>query len=244
VRLNLQLDVLHFVPVELDLSGDGDGSESAAFRRKLLEGVIYLMDRNFVDFVLLHAVLEKKSDFVVRLKSDTNFVATQERPLSQQDKDAGVISDRVGHVPRSAGSPGFGTRLLRQVIVWDARNKKQVRLLTTLLDLPARTIGQLYRHRWSIELFFRWLKCVAHFEHLISHNANGMTIQFYVAVIAVLLSYLRCGQRPGVYEFNCLAWVARGVMSVANMQEVLARRQRERDQAKARRARQPATTQA
>jgi hypothetical protein len=244
VRLNLQLDVLHFVPVELDLSGDGDGSESAAFRRKLLEGVIYLMDRNFVDFVLLHAVLEKKSDFVVRLKSDTNFVATQERPLSQQDKDAGVISDRVGHVPGSAGSPGFGTRLLREVIVWDARNKKQVRLLTTLLDLPARTIGQLYRHRWSIELFFRWLKCVAHFEHLISHNANGMTIQFYVAVIAVLLSYLRCGQRPGVYEFNCLAWVARGVMSVANMQEVLARRQRERDQAKARRARQPATTQA
>ena len=88
-----------------------------------------------------------------------------------------------------------------------------------------------------IELFFRWLKCVARVEHLISHNANGMTIQFYVAVIAVLLSYLRCGQRPGVYEFNCLAWVARGVMSVANMQEVLARRQRERDQAKSRRAR-------
>jgi len=244
VRLNLQLDVLHFVPAELDLSGDGDGSESAAFMRKLLKGVIYLLDRNFVDFVFLHAVLEKESDFVVRLKSDTNFVATQERPLSRQDRDAGVIGDRIGHVPGSAGSPGFGQRLLREVIVWDARNKKEVRLLSTLLDVPARTIGQLYRQRWMIELFFRWLKCVARFEHLISHNANGITIQFYVAVIAVLLSYLRCGQRPGVYEFNCLAWVARGVMSVANMQEVLARRQRERDLAKARRAKQPATTQA
>jgi DDE family transposase len=244
VRLNLQLDVLHFVPAKLDLSGDGDGSESAAFVRSLLEEVIYLLDRNFVDFSFLHMVLEKKSDFVVRLKSDTNFVVIEERPLSQQDKDAGVLHDRVGNVPGSAGSPGFGERLLRELIVWDARNKKEVRLLTTLLDLPARTIGQLYRQRWSIELFFRWLKCVARFEHLISHNANGIAIQFYVAVIAVLLSYLRCGHRPGVYEFNCLAWVARGVMSLANMQEVLARRQRERDLAKARRTRQPATRQA
>jgi hypothetical protein len=243
VRLNLQLDVLHFMPAKLDLSGDGDGSESAAFVRNLLEEVIYLLDRNFVDFSFLHEVLKKNSDFVVRLKSDTNFVALEDRPLSQQDKDCGVLHDRIGHVPGSAGSPGFGTRRLRELIVWDARNKKEVRLLSTLLDLPARTIGQLYRQRWSIELFFRWLKCVAHFEHLISHNANGITIQFYVAVIAMLLSYLRCGQRPGVYEFNCLAWVARGVMSVANMQEVLARRQRERDLAKARR-KQPATTQA
>jgi len=244
VRLNLQLDVLHFVPAKLDLSGAGDGSESAAFVRNLLEGVIYLLDRNFVDFVFLHAVLEKKSDFVVRLKSDTNFVALEDRPLNQQDQEAGVLRDRLGNVPGSAGSPGFGTRLLREVIVWDARNKKEVRLLTTLLNVPARTIGQLYRQRWMIELFFRWLKCVAHFEHVISHSANGITVQFYVAVIAVLLSYLRCGQRPGVYEFNCLAWVARGVMSVANMQQVLARRQRERDLAKARRARQAATTQA
>ena len=86
-----------------------------------------------------------------------------------------------------------------------------------------------------IELFFRWLKCVAKFEHLFSHSANGIAIQLYVAVIGVLLTYLRTGQRPGVYEFNCLSWVARGIMSVESMQRVLARRQRERDLAKARR---------
>lgn len=80
---------------------------------------------------------------------------------------------------------------------------------------------------------------------MFSHNANGITIQLYVAVIAVLLTYLRTGQRPGVYEFHCLAWVARGVMTVPDMQRVLARRQRERDLAKARRlAKQAAKTQA
>jgi hypothetical protein len=242
LRLNLQLDVLHFVPSGFDLSGAGDGSESAAFARNLQREVIYLCDRNFVDFAFLHAVLEVHSDFVVRLKSDTTFVTLQQRTLTEQDHAAGVRSDRIGHVPGSRGSPGFGQRLFREVIVWDARNRKEVRLLTTLLDVPAHVIGQLYRHRWMIELFFRWLKCVARFEHLFSHNANGIAIQLYVAVIAVLLTHLRTGQRPGVYEFRCLAWVARGVMSVADMQRVLTRRQRERDQAKARRlARQQQT---
>lgn len=234
IRLNLVLDVLRFVPASFDLSGHGDGSESAAFTRQLVGDVIYLFDRGFVDFAFLHAVLDKGSDFVVRLKNDTKFLATGQRELTEADRAANVIGDRVGHVPGSSGSDGFGDRLLREVVILDARNNKLVRLLTTLLDLPAHMIGKLYRHRWSIELFFRWLKCVARFEHLLSHNANGIAIQFYVAVIAVLLSYIRTGQRPGVYEFNCLRWVARGSMSVAVMQVILARRQRERDLAKAR----------
>jgi hypothetical protein len=235
IRLNLQLDVLHFMPTGFDLSGAGDGSETAAFARNLVADVIYLFDRGFVDFTFLHAVLDKGSDFVVRLKSDTKFLVIQEKAITEQDKADGILSDRIGHVPGSAGCPGFGERLFRETIVWDAKNKKQVRLLTTLLDLPTRTVGQLYRHRWMIELFFRWLKCVAKFEHLFSHNANGIAIQLYVAVIAVLLTYLRTGQRPGVYEFHCLSWVARGVMTVADMQRVLARRRRERDLTKARR---------
>lgn len=235
IRLNLTLDALHFVPAGFDLSGAGDGSESAAFVRQLQADVIYLFDRNFVDFTFLHAVLNRGSDFVVRLKSDTNFLPVEQRALSEADHRANVLSDRIGRVPGSAGSPGFDDRPLREVVILDTRNNKLVRLLTTLLDVPAHVIGKLYRHRWTIELFFRWLKCVAKFEHLISHRANGITIQFYVAVIGVLLTYIRTGQRPGVYEFRCLTWVAHGLMSVRVMQEVLIQRQRERDLAKARR---------
>jgi hypothetical protein len=244
IRLNLVLDALRFVPAGFDLSGGDDGSESAAFLRQLVGGVIYLFDRNFVDFAFLHAVLDKGSDFVVRLKDDTNFIATRNRTegraLGKKDKAANVVSDSLGHVPGSAGSRGFGDRVLREVVVYDTRNNKTVRLLTTLLDLPAHVIAELYRHRWMIELFFRWLKCVARFEHLFSHSQNGIAIQFYVAVIGVLLSYIRTGQRPGVYEFRCLSWVARGVMSAQVMQQVLARRQRERDLAKARRLKKQA----
>ena len=114
-------------------------------------------------------------------------------------------------------------------------------LITDRFDLDADLVAIAYRYRWSVELFFRWLKCVAKFEHLISHSQNGITIQFYVAVIGVLLTYIRTGQRPGVYEFRCLSWVARGMMDVATMHEVLALRQRERDQNKARRLTKLAT---
>lgn len=184
IRLNLQLDVLQFVPTDFSISGADDGSETAAFLRRLVENVIYIIDRGFVDFTFLHAILDKNSDFVVRLKSDTKFDSIQERALDAQDRAANIISDRVGYVPGSAGSPGFAQRLMREVVVLDTRNNKLVRLLTTLLDVPARTIGLLYRYRWTIELFFRWLKCIARFEHLISEHPNGIAIQFHVAVIA------------------------------------------------------------
>ena len=241
VRLNLQLDVLRFVPTAFSVSGAGDGSESAAFMRDLAPGVVYVCDRNFVDFKFVHAVFAAGSDLVVRLKADTTFVATVENAVTDADRAANVVSDRTGRVPGSAGSPGFGDRPLREVVLTDPRSGRPVRLLTNLLDLPARTIGLIYRHRWMIELFFRWLKCVARVRRLYSHSPHGMTTEFYVAVIAVLLAYLRTGGRgPSVYATNCLAAVAAGGTSTATMLRVLERRERERMLERARLARKRA----
>jgi hypothetical protein len=239
-RLNLQLDVLQFLPATFSLSGDDDGSESAAFTRDLMSGVIYVCDRNFVDFKFIHAVFDKNSDLVVRLKSDTNFVGLQERPLSEADRAVGIVSDRIGRVPGSAGSPGFGDKPLREVIVIDPRSGKLVRFLTNLLDLPAHIIGLIYRHRWQIELFFKWLKCTARLRHLLSESKNGIAVQLYVAVIGVLLMHLRTGRRPSIYAANCLNLVACGLMTVATMLKILEKRERERDLERARLARKQA----
>lgn len=239
-RLNMQLDVLQFVPGYFTISGADDGSESAAFMRDLIGGVIYVCDRNFVDFKFMHAVFDKGSDLVVRLKLDTKFVATEERPITDADREANVISDRIGHVPGSAGSPGFGDKRLREVTLIDPRSGNPVRMLTTLLDVPARIIGLIYRYRWMIELFFKWLKCTAHFRHLLSESPNGITMQLYVAVIGVLLMHLRTGRRPSIYATNCMEMVAAGLMSPQKMFEIVARRERERDLEKARLARKRA----
>jgi hypothetical protein len=122
---------------------------------------------------------------------------------------------------------------LREVLVFDpAHPDEPIRLITSLLDLPAHVIAhviaQLYRWRWQIELFFRWLKVHARFAHLIGRSRNGMTMGFYVAVIAVLLIYLRTGRPMSKYAYTLLACVAAGWARVEDVLPVLERRARAR----------------
>jgi transposase len=195
-RLNLQLCVDSFTPVDLSVSGSDEGGEAAAFARRILPEVTYLFDRNFVHFGLINRVLEQGSDLVLRLRKDTGFAPVESRLLGAKDVAAKVQSDRVGTLP---GSPGGRTgppprQQLRELIV-DGDDGKPLRLITNLLDLPAHVIAALYRRRWQVELFFRWLKVWAGFEHLISRSKKGVTFQFYVAVIGCLLMHVRTGQQ-------------------------------------------------
>ena len=111
-----------------------------------------------------------------------------------------------------------------------------VRLLTTILDLPAHVVAALYRWRWQVELFFRWLKVHANFRHLTSHSKNGMTLGFHVAVIAVLLMYQFTGRPVSKYAYNLLALVAGGMAGPADVLPILAARERERETDRRRRA--------
>ena len=85
-------------------------------------------------------------------------------------------------------------------------------LATNLTDVPAEVIVLLYRFRWLIELFFRWLKCVLSCRHLISQSANGIQIQMYCALIACLLVQLATGQklRPNQWTYKLLRLYAQG----------------------------------
>ena len=69
-------------------------------------------------------------------------------------------------------------------------------IVTDLMDLPAETVALLYRWRWMIELFFRWLKCTVRFRHLLSESPDGIQIQMYCALIATLLIVLWTGRKP------------------------------------------------
>lgn len=237
VRLNFQLDVRNWVPAALSVSGKAQGSETAAVAADLLPDVIYLVDRNFIDFSFFRAVLDRGSDFVVRCKDNMpNFTAQQERALTDKDRAHGVVSDRIGILP-GRGAPN---RPLREVILTDPQTGKTIRVLTSLMDVPAWIIGLLYRNRWQIELFFRWLKVWGNFEHLISHSRNGLTIQFYVAVIGVLLMYAATGRRVSKYAFSLLGFVASGQATLEDILPELERREREKQLERERLARKRA----
>jgi Transposase DDE domain len=245
VRLNLQLDVDSFCPTDFDVSGEGDGNEAAAFMRSLQPGCIYLNDRNFVSFAYINAVLEKGSNLVLRLKKGVNFDVQRTNELTEKDKTHNVLRDEVGILPGPKSEGNADARSctgkppacqLRLVTVWDETNHCEVMLLTDLLDVPAYVISVLYRLRWQIELFFRWLKVLAGFEHLVSQSANGITMQFYIAVLMTLLIHLQTGARVSKYGILWVSWLASDRVTLEAMAQAMARHENERLNAARRRA--------
>jgi Transposase DDE domain len=244
VRLNLQIDVDGFYPTDFDVSGKDDGNEAAAFMRSIQSECIYLADRNFVSFAFINAVLKKNSNLVLRLKKGVLFDVHQTHALNDEDRTHQVLSDQTGLLPgpqsdgnadaRSCSSKP-PTQILRLVRVWDEKNKTEVMLLTDLLEVPAHVIAVLYRLRWQIELFLRWLKVLAGFEHLVNQSPRGITMQFYIAVLMTLLIHLQTGTRVSKYALLWVSWLANDRATPNAMAEAMARHEKERENARKRR---------
>ena len=245
-RLDLRLCGATLLPTHAQVNGKGT-SEAAAACEAIDAGVIYVADRGLENLRYMQRLLDANADFVLRVTGRPNFQSRQDQPLDADDVAAGVLSDGIGRLtgsPHTRAARVVPQQELREVVVFDQKNPdKPIRLLTSLLDVPARIIALLYRWRWQIELFFRWLKVHAHFEHLISRSQNGMTLGFYVAVIAVLLMYLRTGRPMSKYAFNLLSYVAAGQGSIETTLAILEQRERECERERQRyRARRAAKT--
>ena len=106
-----------------------------------------------------------------------------------------------------------------------------LRLLTNRLDLPAETIGVIYRHRWQVELFFRWLKCMANFKHFYSESPQGMTLQVYIALIGTLLIAIETGARPSSYDYALMSMAVAGPAPLDQILAQAAKRRAERRRA-------------
>lgn len=239
-RVDLQLNVSTWIPEAMVVPEPGQSEADSAIMQ-LQPGRIYLYDRGFMSFPLLAAhydltaeVPAVKSTFVVRYRlaggNSPQLIDCVERKLNGEDVAAGIVSDRVGRFrsSHSARHP-LPDILLREVIVQSEQDgiTKTLRLITNLLDVSAGTVALLYRYRWQVELFIRWLKSVANFNHLISHCRAGMLTHLYVTIIAVLLMYLHTGYRPSKYLFSLLSLVAAGSASVEEILPILRRRERQ-----------------
>jgi len=238
VRLNMQMDVQNWCPQVLSISGD-DGSEPSAFAGDLLSGVLYVLDRNFLDFGFLTALLERDNDFVLRIRSNAPAARVLETlPLTAADAEAGVVADQIVSLTGREAPEGRFRRVTIKTINRQGK-EETILLLSNLIDpqIAAHVIGSIYRMRWQIELFFKWLKTWARLDHLLSTSRNGITFQFYVAVIGVLLMYLQSGKRVSVYALAALSRLARGQCTLDEAMAVVARRDREREMSRARQQR-------
>ena len=235
-RLDVHLSVGSWLP-EAIVVPEPHQSEADSAIAQLEPGRLYLYDRGFMSFALVaahYAELDSEpvAHFVARYRpaggNSPPLQEASERVLSDDDRAAGIQSDRVGyfvltHTHQRPRVP------LREVLVQSEREgeQKTLRLVTNLLDVSAHSIAVLYRSRWQVELFFRWLKSYANFGHLISHSRGGVEMHFYVTIIAVLLMYLHTGYRPSKYLFALLGQVAAGAATLDEILPILRERERQ-----------------
>jgi len=239
-RLNLTLNGATLLPTRVVISGKGQ-SEPHIAGGQIEAGMIVVADRGYQDLGFISKLLDGGGELVLRAKTTLNFCVREQQPLDTADLEAGVLADQIGMLegsPHARAKRSVPQHQLRQILIHDPKHPEQpLRLITSLLDVPAHVIAQLYRWRWQIELFFRWLKVHAHFAHLISRSKNGMTLGFYVAVIAVLLIYLRSGRPMSKYAFNLLSYVASGQTTLQAILPILERREAECQRERQRHAR-------
>ena len=241
VRANVQMDTATWAPQVVTVSGDDGKSEPASFTPDLLEGVLYVFDRNFVEFSFIAQVIAKRNDFVLRVRANAPVTRVVEsRQLAAADAEAGVVSDEVVELT-GKGAPAGRFRLVTVTTTDRSGKPETIRLLTNLGDdIAARVAAAVYRQRWQIELFFKWLKTWARMDHLLSTSRNGITFQLYVAVIAVLMMHLQTGRRVSVYALAALSRLAHGQLTPDQAMAVIERRNREAELDRARQARKRA----
>lgn len=223
-RLHTHFEVDRGVPTRIDVTSGKNGGkndEKNVLRAHLETDHCYLMDRWYAQFTLFNEIHQLGSSYVCRVRDNSRYEVVQQRTLSEAARAANVLQDAVvilGATSPAAGRPDHPIRLV--LVACTPRQKTGgrkggtagppsdgiLRIATNLVDPPAEIIAQLYRERWTIEIFFRFFKHVLGCRHLLSTARAGIEIQTYLAIIACLLLALWTGGKPTLrtYEMVCL----------------------------------------
>lgn len=234
-RLHTHFDVERGLPTDLELTdarNTGGSDEKNVLRKKLAPDHCYVTDRWFARFTLFNEINAIGSSYVCRVKENSVFEVDEERLLGDEALKAGVVRDavaRMGLGSKPADRPDHPVRLVvieaephlkrggRRGKTAGPGNKGTVVLATNLPHVPAEVVALIYRHRYAIEIFFRFLKQTLGCRHLVSTRPEGVTVQMYCAVIACLVINLWTAKKPTKRTVETLAYYFMGVATEAEV---------------------------
>ena len=146
-------------------------------------GAFYILDRGYLDFARLHALGRAGAFFVIRARSNFQFRRLASRPV---DRTTGLICDQS---VRTTGEKSATTypQALRRIRLRDPETGKPLVFLTNNFELPALTVAQLYKCRWQVELFFKWIKQHLRIKRFFGTSENAVKTQIWIAVSVYLL---------------------------------------------------------
>jgi len=183
IKLHTLLDLRGSIPTFINIS-DGKVHDVNVLDQLLPEaGSFYLMDRGYLDFARLYRFTLDLSFFVIRAKSNLRFRRLYSHPI---DKDVGLRCDQTIVLTSHYPSKDYPEKL-RRVKYFDAETQKHLTFLTNNFSLPALTIAQLYRCRWQVELFFKWIKQHLRIKKFYGTSENAVKTQIWIAVSVYVL---------------------------------------------------------
>lgn len=210
VRLNVSFHLLKDAPVAAQVTV-GKACERATLREQIKAGDAYVGDRYYGEHYAFFTQLSRRGcRYLIRLveKSVTTTVV-EELPVSAEDAAAGVMRQAMVRL----GSERTLSEVLR--VIWFTGTGGQLLMLATNLtaeELSAADAARLYKHRWQIEYFFRWVKCLPGCGHWIAESPRGVALQLYLALIGALLLQLDLGRRPSKRVWELLQWHQSGML--------------------------------
>ncbi len=199
VKMHTLLDLHGNIPTFIRIT-DGKAHDVHILDEILPEaGAFYVMDRGYVDFQRLYVFTLSAAFFVVRTKSN---ILLQRRYSHAVDKATGVRSDHTV-IFTAIGSAKAYPDALRRVSYLDVETRKRFKFLTNNFTLPALTVAHIYKRRWQVELFFKWIKQHLRIKAFYGTSENAVKTQIWIAVsIYVLVAIVRkrLGLEQSLYQ--------------------------------------------
>ena len=209
-KLHLKFTVLRQAPSDVAIT-EGNSCERKALRQLMQKGETIVGDRYYgLEYGLFEEMRQLGVSFVIRIRNKPRMEIIEELPLTDEDRAAGVTWQ--GMVKLGDKWQGDPVRVVKVAV-----DGKEL-LLATDLDIEAELIALIYRYRWQIELFFKWMKSILGNRHLMAESSEGVAIQTYCALIAALMLQLFTGKRPTKRAMEMIRFY---MMGQADLEEIV-----------------------
>jgi hypothetical protein len=188
VKVHTLMDLKGSIPCFIRITGGSVHDINFLDELPIEAGAFYIMDRGYIDFARLYTFTESMAFFVTRAKTNIDYVRISYRTV---DKATGLRSDQTILLRGPRSSKDYPVPL-RRISHYDADPNKRLVFLTNNFTLDALTIAKLYKCRWQIELFFKWLKQNLHIKAFFGTSDNAVKTQIWIAVsVYVLIAIIK-----------------------------------------------------
>lgn len=220
VKMHTLLDYDGKLPVYVNITEGSVADNKGAYDIPLEKGSVIVADRYYNDFPLLNIWDSNGVFFVIRHKDNLAFHTINERELPENTAQQ-VLKDEEIELTNPQSKMKYPGKL-RRVAVWDEENQQTIELITNNFKWSAQTIGDLYKSRWEIEIFFRDIKQLLHIKTFIGTSKNAVMIQIWTALITILLlKVMKATAKFGWHLSNLVAFIRLNIFVKIELQKWL-----------------------